>query len=220
MDVKTGLFYVFAALTLFSGFRVVTARNPVHSALFLILTFVSAAVIWLLLKAEFLAIVLVLVYIGAVMVLFLFVVMMLDIDVETLKRGFWKNFPMAAVIAVFIIVQMAAVLMSNFTETEALPMRGMDGAVLAPNASNTTELGKLLYTHYLYPLEIAAVLLLVAMISAIALTMRKRKDSKFQSPAEQVRVRPQDRMRIVKMDITKPAPVAADPAADAEEKKA
>ena len=220
MDVKTGLFYVFSAVLIFAAFRVVTVRNPVYAVLYLVLSFFQASAIWMLLKAEFLSITLVLVYVGAVMVLFLFVVMMLDIDVETLKRGFWKNFPMAAVIAVFIIAQMAAVLMTNFTETEALPMRGMDGAVLPPTASNTAELGKLLYTHYLYPLEIAAVLLLVAMVSAIALTMRKRKDSKFQSPAEQVRVRPQDRMRIVKMDITKPAPVAAEPAADAEEKKA
>ena len=218
MDTTTALFYVFSAVLLFSGFRVITARSPVHAALFLVLAFFSASCVWMLLHAEFLAISLVLVYVGAVMVLFLFVVMMLDIDVETLKRGFWKNFPVAAVIAVFIIAQMATVLLTNFTETEALPMRGMDGAVLPETASNTTELGKLLFTHYLYPLEIAAVILLVAMISAIALTMRKRKDSKFQSPAEQVRVRPQDRMRIVKMDITKPAPVAA--AAEAEEKKA
>ena len=218
MDVKTALFYVFSAVLVFAAFRVVTVRNPVYAVLFLVLSFFQASAIWMLLKAEFLSITLVMVYVGAVMVLFLFVVMMLDIDVETLKRGFWKNFPVAAVIAVFIIAQMATVLLTNFTETEALPMRGMDGAVLPETASNTTELGKLLFTHYLYPLEIAAVILLVAMISAIALTMRKRKDSKFQSPAEQVRVRPQDRMRIVKMDITKPAPVAA--AAEAEEKKA
>ena len=208
MDVKTALFYVFSAVLVFAAFRVVTVRNPVYAVLFLVLSFFQASAIWMLLKAEFLSITLVLVYVGAVMVLFLFVVMMLDIDVETLKRGFWKNFPVAAVIAVFIIAEMATVLLTNFTETEALPMRGMDGAVLPETASNTTELGKLLFTHYLYPLEIAAVILLVAMISAIALTMRKRKDSKAISPSLQVHVRSADRVRMVKMEATKAAPVA------------
>ena len=162
----------------------------------------------MLLEAEFLSITLVLVYVGAVMVLFLFVVMMLDEDVERLKTGFWKHFPAAAVVGVLVILQLSIILLSNFTETQALPMRGMDGAPLPADASNTTELGKLLYTHYLYPLEIAAIILLVAMISAIALTLRKRKDSKAIPPSEQVHVRSADRVRIVKMEATRAAPAA------------
>ena len=208
MEFKTFVFYVLATVLVFASLRVVTLRNPVHAALHLILAFFSASGIWILLQAEFLAIVLVLVYVGAVMVLFLFVVMMLDEDVERLKAGFWKHFPAAAVVGVLVIVQLAIILLSNFTETQPLPMRGMDGAPLPPDASNTTELGKLLYTHYLYPLEIAAIILLVAMISAIALTMRKRKDSKAISPSLQVHVRSADRVRMVKMEATKAAPVA------------
>ena len=208
MDVKTGLFYLFAVVLVFAAFRVITARNPVSAVLYLVLSFFQASAIWMLLEAEFLSITLVLVYVGAVMVLFLFVVMMLDEDVERLKTGFWKHFPAAAVVGVLVIVQLAIILLSNFTETQPLPMRGMDGAPLPPDASNTTELGKLLYTHYLYPLEIAAIILLVAMISAIALTMRKRKDSKAISPSLQVHVRSADRVRMVKMEATKAAPVA------------
>ena len=208
MDVKTGLFYLFAVVLVFAAFRVITARNPVSAVLYLVLSFFQASAIWMLLEAEFLSITLVLVYVGAVMVLFLFVVMMLDEDVERLKAGFWKHFPAAAVVGVLVIVQLAIILLSNFTETQPLPMRGMDGAPLPPDASNTTELGKLLYTHYLYPLEIAAIILLVAMISAIALTMRKRKDSKAISPSLQVNVRSADRVRMVKMEATKAAPVA------------
>ena len=208
MDVKTGLFYLFAVVLVFAAFRVITARNPVSAVLYLVLSFFQASAIWMLLEAEFLSITLVLVYVGAVMVLFLFVVMMLDEDVERLKAGFWKHFPAAAVVGVLVIVQLAIILLSNFTETQPLPMRGMDGAPLPPDASNTTELGKLLYTHYLYPLEIAAIILLVAMISAIALTMRKRKDGKAISPSLQVHVRSADRVRMVKMEATKAAPVA------------
>lgn len=198
------MFYVFAAIILFAAFRVVTARNPVHAVLFLVLTFFQTSMIWMLLKAEFLAISLVLVYVGAVMVLFLFVVMMLDIRMDGIREGFWKHFPMAALIGVFIIFEMSAVLMGGFSageENAVLPI------VADMKMSNTKELGKLLYTQYLYPLEIAAALLLVGMISAVALTLRQRKDVKAIDPADQVRVRAADRLVIVKMATTQAAPL-------------
>jgi len=214
MDVKTGLFYLFAVVLLFAAFRVITARNPVYSALYLVLTFFQASAIWLLLRAEFLAIALVLVYVGAVMVLFLFVVMMLDIDVDGIRQGFWKHFPLAAGVGALIALEMAAVLMGGF-RMEGAPR----GAALAaaPGTSNTMELGKLLYTEYLYPVQIAAVILLVAIIAAIALTLRKRKDSKSINPGDAVRVKARDRVRIVTMPATKAAePVTADASADAQ----
>ena len=200
MSVITGLFYVFSAVLLFASFRVITARNPVHAVLFLVLAFFQASMIWMLLKAEFLSIALVLVYVGAVMVLFLFVVMMLDINVENLRVGFWKHFPFAALLGVVIALEMAAVLMGGF--------RGVDTPLATDTAAqlpNTQELGKILFTHYVYPLEVAAAILLVAMIAAIALTLRARKDSKYVSPGEQVRVRSGDRMRVVKMAATQAA---------------
>ena len=209
MDVKTGLFYLFAAVLLFAAFRVITARNPVYSALYLVLAFFQASAIWLLLRAEFLAITLVLVYVGAVMVLFLFVVMMLDINVDSLRQGFWKHFPLAAAVGTLIALEMAAVLMGGF-RLEGAPRGATMG--MAPGSSNTLELGKLLYTEYLYPLQVAAVILLVAIIAAIALTLRKRKDSKYFSPADAVRVKARDRVRIVTMPVTR----AAEPAAAAE----
>jgi len=205
MDVKTGLFYLFAAVLLFASFRVITARNPVYAALYLVLAFFQASAIWLLLRAEFLAISLVLVYVGAVMVLFLFVVMMLDINVDSLRQGFWKHFPLAAAVGALIALEMAAVLMGGFRLGEA------PRAAVAANSSNTLELGKLLYSEYLYPLEIAAVILLVAIIAAIALTLRTRKDSKYVNPADQVRVKARDRVRIVQMSVTR----AAEPATEA-----
>ena len=201
MDIKTALFYVFSAVLLFAAFRVITARNPAHAALFLVLSFFQAAMVWMLLKAEFLSITLVLVYVGAVMVLFLFVVMMLDINVDSVRQGFWKHFPLAAVIGVLIALEMAGVLMGGFRISEepaALP-----GVVELPNSR---ALGKLLYTEYIYPLEIAAAILLVAMIAAIALTLRQRKDSKFVSPSDQVRVKARDRMTVLKMPVTQAAP--------------
>jgi NADH-quinone oxidoreductase subunit J len=222
MDVKAGFFYLFSAVLLFAAFRVITARNPVYAALYLVLAFFQAAAVWILLKAEFLAISLVLVYVGAVMVLFLFVVMMLDIDVDSLRAGFWKHFPLAAIVGVVIALEMAAVLMGGFAPGE--PVNG-PAAVQASQAgtavaqvSNTKELGKLLYTQYLYPLEIAAVLLLVAIVAAIALTLRDRKDSKHMDPGEQVKVRASDRLRIVKMPPTMVAPVPEAPVAAAEAK--
>ena len=206
MDINTALFYVFSGVLLFASFRVVTARSPVYAALFLVLAFFNAACVWMLLRAEFLAIVLVLVYVGAVMVLFLFVVMMLDVGSEELREGFWKHFPIAALVAVVIALEMAAVLLPGFRVTEA-PIA--DAAAL--KLGNTKLLGIEVYTRYLYPLQIAAVLLLVAIIAAIALTLRRRKDSKYQNPSDQVRVRAADRMRLVKMDafIEAPDPVPA-----------
>ena len=221
MDVKTGLFYLFAVVLLFAAFRVITARNPVYAALFLVLAFFQASAIWLLLRAEFLAISLVLVYVGAVMVLFMFVVMMLDINVDGLRQGFWKHFPLAAAVGALIALEMAAVLMGGF-RLEA------PRAAPAPAAgsSNTLELGKLLYSEYLYPLEIAAVILLVAIVAAIALTLRTRKDSKYVNPSDQVRVKARDRVRIVQMAVTRAAepvmeaPADAGAAAAAKENKA
>jgi len=200
MSVTTGLFYVFSTIMLLAAFRVITARNPIHAVLFLVLTFFQAAMIWMLLKAEFLAITLVLVYVGAVMVLFLFVVMMMDINMEDLRRGFWKHFPFAAIVGVVIALEMSAVLMGGFRVVDD----PASVANVAP-ASNTKELGKVLYTQYIYPLEVAAAILLVAMIAAIALTLRARKDSKFISPSDQVRVKSRDRLKVVKLAATKPA---------------
>ena len=205
MDIRTGFFYLFSALLLFAAFRVITARNPVYAALYLVLAFFQAAAVWILLKAEFLAISLVLVYVGAVMVLFLFVVMMLDINVDALRAGFWKHFPLAATVGVLIALEMAAVLMGGFRlgeEPRAVP------AVVqgAAQFSNTKELGKLLYTQYLYPLEIAAVLLLVAIIAAIALTLRERKDTKHTNSSDQVRVKASDRLQVIKQAPTMAAP--------------
>ncbi|MEJ8840553.1 NADH-quinone oxidoreductase subunit J [Ramlibacter sp. AN1133] len=211
MDVRTGLFYLFSVVLIFSAFRVITARSPVHAALFLVLTFFQAAGVWLLLKAEFLAISLVLVYVGAVMVLFLFVVMMLDVNVDELRAGFWKHFPLAATIGALIALEMAAVLMGGFRPTEE--PRAIPAATAAAQAgvqySNTKELGRLLYTEYLFPLEIAAVLLLVAIVAAIALTLRHRKDSKAIDPSLQVRVKARDRLQIVKVPSTRQPEAAA-----------
>ena len=204
MDAKTGLFYVFAALMLFAAFRVITARNPVHAALYLVLAFFQAAAIWILLKAEFLAITLVLVYVGAVMVLFLFVVMMLDINLDGVRQGFWKHFPLAGTVGAVIALEMSYVLMGGFREPpNGANARGQIGA----QVSNTKELGKILYSEYIYPLEIAAVILLVAIIAAIALTLRERKDSKSQNPSEQVKVKRADRVTLVKMKSVMPEPV-------------
>jgi len=202
---STGLFYVFATVLLIAAFRVITARNPVHAVLYLVLTFFQAAMIWMLLKAEFLAIALVLVYVGAVMVLFLFVVMMMDINIESLRVGFWTHFRSAAAIGVAIALEMAAVLLGGFRSAHPVAVAGMPGA---PAQSNTAELGTMLFTHYIYPLEVAAAILLVAMFAAIALTLRARKDSKYVSPTDQVRVRARDRMTVMKMQATMDAPPA------------
>jgi NADH-quinone oxidoreductase subunit J len=202
---NTALFYVFSAILLFAAFRVITARSPVYAALYLVLAFFNAACIWMLLRAEFLAIALVLVYVGAVMVLFLFVVMMLDANADLLRQGFWKHFPVAALVGVVIALEMAAVLLPGFRLTEA-PV----GDAAALEMGNTKLLGIEIYTRNLYPLQIAAVLLLVAIIAAIALTLRRRKDSKYLDPSEQVRARKEDRVRIVQMKAeVEPPPAPA-----------
>ena len=208
MDAKSGLFYVFALVLLFAAFRVITARNPVHAALFLVLAFFQAAAIWILLRAEFLAITLVLVYVGAVMVLFLFVVMMLDVNLDGVRKNFWKHFPLAATVGTLIALEMAAVLLGGFRPSVE-PKTARLAAQAAADDSHTKELGKLLYSEYLYPLEVAAVILLVAIIAAIALTMRERKDSKSINPADQIRVKSGDRVSLVKIKPTLAAPVVA-----------
>ncbi|HEX5739656.1 MAG TPA: NADH-quinone oxidoreductase subunit J [Hydrogenophaga sp.] len=218
MDYQTGFFYLFAAVLLFAAFRVITARNPVHAVLFLMLAFSQAAALWLLLKAEFLGITLVLVYLGAVMVLFLFVVMMLDINMDSVRQGFWKHFPLAAILGALVAAELIAVLWAGFPSVSASP----DAAGVGVNAagySNTRELGLLLYTEYLYPIEVAAVILLVAMIAAIALTLRQRKDSKAINPGLQVHVRASDRLVVLPMAATQKQAPAPDAAA-AEEGKA
>lgn len=204
MTTNPALFYVFSAVLLFASFRVITARAPVYAALYLVLAFFSAACVWILLRAEFLAIALVLVYVGAVMVLFLFVVMMLDFNVEALRQGFWKHFPLAATVGVVIALEMALVLLNGFRLSDA-PVA--DAAAL--KMGNTKLLGIEIYTKYLYPLQIAAVLLLVAIIAAIALTLRGRKDSKSQDPSVQVRAKKADRVRLVKLAPTVERPPEA-----------
>ena len=197
MDTTTALFYVFSAVLLGASFRVITARSTVHAALFLILAFFNASCIWMLLRAEFLAIALVLVYIGAVMVLFLFVVMMLDINTDPTREGFWKHLPLAGLIGALIALEMTAILMGGFRLSEAPEM-----SAAAIKMGNTKLLGIEVYTAYLYPLQIAAVLLLVAIIAAIALTLRRRKDSRSQNVSDQVKVTKAQRLRIVKMAPT------------------
>src|SRR5450756_1376702 len=197
MNFETIVFYLFAAITVMSAVGVIVARNPVHAALFLVLSFCSAAGIWMLLEAEFLAIALVLVYVGAVMVLFLFVVMMLDINLVQLREGFWRWFPFGALLAGLMAFEMIWVLGSHETST------GLVAVKHAADYSNTKELGRLIYTDYVYPFEIAAVILLVAMIAAIALTLRRRKDAKSQVVSDQVAVKKADRLRIVAMQSEK-----------------
>ncbi|MEX5747120.1 NADH-quinone oxidoreductase subunit J [Massilia sp. X63] len=194
MEFTSFLFYAFAAIMVLASLRVITTKNPVHAALFLVLAFFNAAGIWLLLKAEFLAIVLVLVYVGAVMVLFLFVVMMLDINIDRMREGFWGYLPLASGIGALIVLEMAAVLWRGFLDFEQSP------AAAAANIGGTKELGLLIYTKYIYGFEIAAVILLVAIVAAVALTLRKRKDTKAIDPGLAVRVKRNDRLRIVKMD--------------------
>ena len=202
MEFKTALFYAFSAILILAATRVITARNPVHAALFLVLSFFSAAGIWMLLKAEFLAIVLVLVYVGAVMVLFLFVVMMLDINIDKMREGFWAYLPLAASVGVVIVLEMASVLWRSFLEFEPR-------APAAGNIGGTKELGMLIYTQYVFAFEVAAAILLVAIIAAVALTLRKRKDTKHFDPGQAVRVKRNDRLRIVKMDAVVERPAAA-----------
>jgi NADH-quinone oxidoreductase subunit J len=199
MDFATGIFYFFAAILIFAALRVITARNPVHSALFLVLAFFTAAALWLLLEAEFLAIALVLVYVGAVMVLFLFVVMMLDINLDRLREGYWDYLVPALIVAGVMVAEMTLILVGRYFDLEGMPIPEPRPA----DYSNTRELGLLIYTDYVYPFEIAAVILLVAIVAAIALTLRQRKDTKYIDPSKQINVRRQDRVRIVSMKSEK-----------------
>lgn len=186
-------FYLFSLILVFASVRVITVRNPVHAALFLVLAFFSCAAIWLLLQAEFLGIALVLVYVGAVMVLFLFVVMMLDVNLEPLREGFTHYLPIGIVVGLLILVEIVLVI-GSWHQGATEP------AMLTANSvPNTEALGEVLYTTYVYPFEIAAVILLVAMIAAIALTMRPRRQNKYQKPEKQVHIRREDRIRLVKM---------------------
>lgn len=193
------VFYFFAAVLLVAAIMVVTIRNPVKAALFLVLAFFNAAGLWIMLEAEFLAIVLVLVYVGAVMVLFLFVVMMLDVNLVRLREGFGEYLPIGGVIAVLLVLEMAIVLGPTHFGLEKFP----EPAGHPAEYSNTRELGRVLYTFYVYPFEIAALILLVAIIAAIALALRKRKDTRYQDPRQQIRVQRGDRVRLVKMRAEK-----------------
>jgi NADH-quinone oxidoreductase subunit J len=199
MTFPAAMFYLFAGVLLFAAVRVITARNPVHAALFLVLAFFTSAGIWIQLQAEFLAIVLVLVYVGAVMVLFLFVVMMLDINIERIRIGFWRYLPVGAVVALLLVVEMGFMVSGYYFSSQGAP----PPAPLPPGYSNTKELGRLIYTEYVYPFEIAAVILLVAIVAAIALTLRRRKHTKYQDPTRQINVRRGDRVRIVQMPSEK-----------------
>jgi NADH-quinone oxidoreductase subunit J len=196
---EAAVFYVFGAILIASALAVITARNPVHAALFLVLAFFTASAIWLLLRAEFLALTLIVVYVGAVMVLFLFVVMMLDINLERLREGFWQYLPLGALVGVLMAAEMTAVLYGRWSGLAVPPK------ALAPGYSNTKELGRLIYTDYVLAFEVAAVVLLVAIIAAISLTLRRRKDTRGQDPSQQVRVRREDSVRLVSMPSEKDA---------------
>lgn len=196
MTFEQFLFYFFAAIEIFAALRVITVRNPVHAALFLVLTFVSAACLWILMEAEFLGLLLILVYVGAVMVLFLFVVMMLDINLTQLREGFASYMPVALVVAVIMAIEMGVVLTQRV-------FRARPPAETPVDYSNTEALGEVMYTQYVFPFEIAAVVLLVAIIAAIALTMRRRPDTKYQTPIEQIKVKRADRVRLISMKAEK-----------------
>jgi len=194
------VFYAFSLILVLAAVGVITSRNPVHAALLLVLAFFTAAGIWVLLKAEFLAISLVLVYVGAVMVLFLFVVMMLDVNIDKLRAGFWKNSWLGMLVGAAMLMEMAFLVMSPAFSGSA----PANAASSQPGYSNIKELGRLIYTEYAFPFELAALILLVAIVAAIALTLRGRKDAKVQDPASQVRVKSGDRLRIVKMPPESP----------------
>ena len=194
MEFKTILFYVFAAVMLFAALRVITARNPVHAVLFLVLVFFNAAGLWMLLQAEFLSVVLIMVYVGAVMVLFLFVVMMLDINIERVRLGFWRDLPVGAMIGILLAAEMAVVLTGRYFGLENMPAQSFPA-----NYSNTKELARPLFTDYFFPFELASVILLVALIAAVTLTLRRRTDTKGMHPDDQIAIKRKDRVRIVRM---------------------
>jgi NADH-quinone oxidoreductase subunit J len=198
MEFKTAVFYFLSAILVFASLRVITARNPVHAALNLILAFFSAAGVWALLQAEFLAISLILVYVGAVMVLFLFVVMMLDINLDRIREGFWSYLPLGAIVGLVMVAELGAVIAANY-----LGVLEVDAPQAVAGASNTKDLGRLIYTDFVYPFELASVILLVAIVAAIAITYRGPKKTKYTDPAVQLRVRAKDRMRVLQMPAEK-----------------
>ena len=200
MDFSLLLFYLFGAVLIGASLLTITVRNPVHAALFLVVAFVNAAGLWLLAYAEFLAITLVLVYVGAVMVLFLFVVMMLDINLERLREGFWRNLPLAGAVGFLMVIEMAGLFLRA---SAGAPARGAPPA----DYSNSKALGAVIYTDYVFPFELAAVVLLVAIVAAIALTLRHRKETKYQNPSVQLSVRAADRLKIVKLPSETQVPV-------------
>ena len=200
MTFEIFLFYLFAAIMVFSAASVISSRNPVHAAMFLVLTFFTCAAIWMLLEAEFLAITLVLVYVGAVMVLILFVVMMLDVNVEPLREGFVKYLPVGLLVGVIMLVEMVFLITQRYFKADQYPI---PERALADQLSNTEMLGRLLYSEYLFQFEIAAIILLVAIVAAIALTMRRRPDTKYQVPSSQIDIKKQDRLRVVQMPSEK-----------------
>ena len=202
MSFQDFVFYMLAAVMVFAALRVITARNPVHAVLFLVLAFISCSGLWLLLEAEFLAIALVLVYVGAVMVLFLFVVMMLDINVQRLREGMFSYLPLGLTVALLMVLEMGLVLWARHSQLRDMPAP----PAMAADYSNTKEIGRLLYTDYVYPFEIAAVILLVAIVAAIALTLRRRTTTKHQDPSQQVNVRRADRVHLVSMPAEKAQP--------------
>ena len=196
MEFKTGVFYVLSAILVFASLRVITARNPVHAALHLILAFFTAGGVWALLQAEFLAISIILVYVGAVMVLFLFVVMMLDINVDRLREGFWKALPLALPIGLIILAELGMVFSAN-----NLQVPEADAPQVPAGFSNTQALARAIYTDYVYPFELASIVLLVGIIAAIALTYRGRKKTKYVDPAQQIRVKAKDRVRVLQVPV-------------------
>ena len=197
MDFQTLVFYFLSAILVFAGLRVITARNPVHAALHLILAFFTCGGIWALLQAEFLAIAIILVYVGAVMVLFLFVVMMLDINMDRIRQGFWHYLPLGALLGILMVMEMGLVLGSKYFQVPA------SEAVIPANVSNTKGLGALMFSDYVYPFELASIILLVGMIAAIVLTYRGPKKSKYTNPAKQVFVKAKDRVRVLQMPVEK-----------------
>jgi NADH-quinone oxidoreductase subunit J len=198
MEFKTFVFYFLSAILVFASLRVVTSRNPVHAALYLVLAFFTASGVWMLLQAEFLAISLVLVYVGAVMVLFLFVVMMLDINIDRLREGFWSYLPLGAIIALLLVAEMSLVLGGNYFDLfeKNVPQT-------MASESNVQAIGRLMFTEYVYPFELASVILLVGIVAAIALTYRGKKENKAVSPSQQVFVKAKDRLRVLQMPAEK-----------------
>ncbi|MBK8114930.1 MAG: NADH-quinone oxidoreductase subunit J [Candidatus Accumulibacter sp.] len=198
MEFKTFVFYFLSAILVFAGLRVITSRNPVHAALYLVLAFFTASGVWMLLQAEFLAIALVLVYVGAVMVLFLFVVMMLDINLDRLREGFWSYLPLGAIIGLLMVAEMGLVLGGNYLGLLESSVRQA-----TTEDSNVQAIGRLMFTEYVYPFELASVILLVGIIAAVALTQRAKRTNKSVSPSQQVFVKARDRVRVLQMPAEK-----------------